>query len=494
MMFWLLGCVCLLVFLYPILHDLYLIYIRGMPKGPLSLPVIGGVYCLNPKVPHLSLEKLGKQYGKIFSLRMGPMGRAVFLQDINLVNQMFESPDCHDRPDLPTFHEVNQGADGIGSCSYGSRWKVMTKMFHRGLARLSTTSVEEKATNAYHQLTDMFASKGASQTYYPRGDIIKACSAILSSMVYGIESESLDCPELKSRIHYHSMLMACLNPANPMNLIPILWKLPSPIKTKLLKCIHERDKLFDQSFENHAENYTGEIADVLGIITDFELNRESNDKNQNILTKDLFLSTWTFYLAGCDTTTDSSMWILLYLCVFPDVQEKMREEIDSVFGSDAENILQQKHKLNYTRAAILECLRLSSPIAIGLPNTTNRDLLIGGYNIPKGTALMACQWHIHHDESHWPDPLKLKPERFLDTDGTLYSNFHIFQKMPFIPFSRGKRPCLGQTIALDLLLIYVTLLLKKLTVMLPVGFKPDMSGKVHFNLRPDEFPIECIVR
>ena len=111
-----------------------------------------------------------------------------------------------------------------------------------------------------------------------------------------------------------------------------------------------------------------------------------------------------------------------------------------------------------------------------------------------GTSLLACQWHIHHDETHWPEPFQLKPERFLDKDGTIFSNYHIFQRMPFIPFSRGKRPCLGQTIALDLLLIYVTLLLKKVQLQLPANYKPDLTGNVLFNLRPNEFPLECTAR
>ena len=59
-----------------------------MPPGPFSLPLVGGIYRLNPRVPHLSVETLGKQYGKIFTVKMGTMGHSVFLQDIKLVNQV----------------------------------------------------------------------------------------------------------------------------------------------------------------------------------------------------------------------------------------------------------------------------------------------------------------------------------------------------------------------------------------------------------------------
>ncbi|XP_060552394.1 cytochrome P450 2U1-like [Ruditapes philippinarum] len=494
-MLWVIGGICLCVFLYPILQDLYLVYIRGIPPGPVSLPIIGGVYRLNPRVPHLSLESIGKQYGKIFSIKMGTFGRTVFLQDIKLVNQMFDCSDAHDRPDLPIFRIVNTGADGIGSCRYNSRWKTMTKILHRGLAHIPSSSIEESAIDAYLQLTDMFIQKQTCSIYYPRADVVKTCTAIISSLVYGVKTDNIDSPDLRSRIHYHSLLMSFLNPAHPFNLLPILWKLPTSIRKTLHQCISDRDELFDNSLKDHAENYNGEIKDVFDIIADYELKvKNHQNTSDDFERKDLFLSAWTIYMAGCDTTTDTSIWILLYLCVFPDVQEKMREEIDSVFTKEPKDILQQKQFLNYTRAAILECLRLSSPIAIGLPNVASRDLQIDGYTIPKGTALMANQWHIHHDETHWPEPFQLKPERFLDADGTIFSNYHIFQKMPFIPFSRGKRPCLGQTIALDLLLIYVTILLKKVEIQLPANYKPDLTGNVLFNLRPNEFPLECIAR
>jgi len=104
------------------------------------------------------------------------------------------------------------------------------------------------------------------------------------------------------------------------------------------------------------------------------------------------------------------------------------------------------------------------------------------------------QWHVHHNPKYWPEPFVLKPERFLDDNGELLNSFHIFQKMPYIPFSRGKRPCIGQHLALDLLLMCVSTMLKKFTVKLPPGHEPDLVGNVLFNLRPNDYPIECFER
>lgn len=40
--------------------------------------------------------------------------------------------------------------------------------------------------------------------------------------------------------------------------------------------------------------------------------------------------------------------------------------------------------LFFSGATILECMRLSSPVAIGLPSCTNRDIQLDRYTIPKG--------------------------------------------------------------------------------------------------------------
>ena len=34
-------------------------------------------------------------------------------------------------------------------------------------------------------------------------------------------------------------------------------------------------------------------------------------------------------LAGADTTTQSLAWVVLYVCKYPEVQQKMQEELDN---------------------------------------------------------------------------------------------------------------------------------------------------------------------
>jgi cytochrome P450 family 2 subfamily U polypeptide 1 len=61
---------------------------------------------------------------------------------------------------------------------------------------------------------------------------------------------------------------------------------------------------------------------------------------------------------------------------------------------------------------------------------------------PQDTNIMANLIAIHYDPALWPDPHSFRPERFLSPDGlkVAHSDF-------LMPFSVGKRECLGKTLA-----------------------------------------------
>ncbi len=159
------------------------------------------------------------------------------------------------------------------------------------------------------------------------------------------------------------------------------------------------------------------------------------------------------FLSGAETTSTSILWTLLYLAVWPKKQRKLQEELDTVLGKESPS-LTKKASLPYLQATIYEALRLSSLTPLGVPRKATKSTRLGGFDIPKGTTVMFNLYAMNHDHHVWENPHEFIPERFLDDKGEFYPS-----RVGFLPFSAGKRVCLGESVAkMELFLILANLL------------------------------------
>ncbi|KAK6165388.1 hypothetical protein SNE40_022324 [Patella caerulea] len=108
---------------------------------------------------------------------------------------------------------------------------------------------------------------------------------------------------------------------------------------------------------------------------------------------------------------------------------------------------------------------------MAVPHTTTKDTIVKGYLIPEGSLVYANLYACHHDSRYWKEPLKFKPERFLDSSGKV-------SKPPpaFMPFSTGPRICAGETLARMELFLFFTNILQRFTVSTHSTEKPSTDG------------------
>lgn len=72
----------------------------------------------------------------------------------------------------------------------------------------------------------------------------------------------------------------------------------------------------------------------------------------------------------------------------PDKQEKLQQELDRAFPDPNEPVTAGKlEELRYLRACIKEAMRVS-PIIIGNQRMAVKDLVLCGYQIPKGVSAL----------------------------------------------------------------------------------------------------------
>lgn len=158
------------------------------------------------------------------------------------------------------------------------------------------------------------------------------------------------------------------------------------------------------------------------------------------------------------STKGNLVYIALgYIVKKPEIGLKIQEEIDrtSDNGSRCLNLNDIEHNMPYTMAFIFEILRhSSSPI---VPHVATENTCIAGYGIAKDTIIFINNHELNTNEKYWENPKEFIPERFLETvpahkvDKNASMNApeitRIKKNIPhFLPFSIGKRTCIGQNL------------------------------------------------
>ncbi|KAJ3641278.1 hypothetical protein Zmor_027790 [Zophobas morio] len=143
-----------------------------------------------------------------------------------------------------------------------------------------------------------------------------------------------------------------------------------------------------------------------------------------------------------ETTAVGASSVLLMLGMHPEVQEKVSEELQSVFGhSDRDATLEDLSQLDYLDRVIKESLRLFPPLPL-IGREINRNFALDPYVLPAGCRFVVLVQHIHRNPEYWSEPLKFDPDRFLPEETAKRNRF------AYIPFSIGSRNCPGSRYAM----------------------------------------------
>ncbi|CAH3047031.1 unnamed protein product, partial [Porites lobata] len=140
--------------------------------------------------------------------------------------------------------------------------------------------------------------------------------------------------------------------------------------------------------------------------------------------------------AGVDTTSSATLWWLYNLARFPDVQEKLYQEIDSVLGKDDDVLPSHLAKLRYLKACLKESMRLNPTFPV-MSRILEEDVVLSGYNVPAKTLVVLEFYATTRSDKYFKDPLDFKPERWLRESKEAHPFSHL-------QFGYGPRMCVGK--------------------------------------------------
>ncbi|CAG7731927.1 unnamed protein product, partial [Allacma fusca] len=202
----------------------------------------------------------------------------------------------------------------------------------------------------------------------------------------------------------------------------------------------------------------------------------------------LRLTVSDLFIAGSETTASSLNWAVLFLTKFPEIQKKVQTEILQVVGESRTPTVADRSNMPFTEAFVNETLRKSSHTTYGVMHRALQDTELNGYLIPKGSWVNCFQYYIHHDPRIWGDPENFRPERFLTTDSDGIQTVKKFDE--FLPFSIGKRLCIGEQLAKDELFVFLTCLYQVFdTHFDPNDTHPSIHTRTSMFRNPEYFKV-----
>ena len=181
----------------------------------------------------------------------------------------------------------------------------------------------------------------------------------------------------------------------------------------------------------------------------------------------------TFYLAGHETTANTTAWTLYLLSEQPELQERAAVEAATALASGVDADLHDR--LPLLRSILEESLRLYPPVPRFDREAVVADKL-GEHDIQPGDLVSIWPWIVHRHKRLWEDPDAFIPDRFA---AGAKSDRHRFQ---YLPFGAGPRTCVGARLAMAEALTILAIWLGRWRFAPVPGREVQVSGMV--TLRP----------
>ena len=156
--------------------------------------------------------------------------------------------------------------------------------------------------------------------------------------------------------------------------------------------------------------------------------------------------------AGVDTTSVTATYLLHHIAQRPDIQQDLFDEINKVCGEKETIDFADLQKLSLVRNCVKETLRLHPVLIVSL-RVIESDMVLNGYQVPKGTCILYNFGEAGKNESIYPNYQNFDPYRWNNKEQQ--NELVAFTN---IPFGFGVRMCYGRRLAeLELHLLLVNL-------------------------------------
>lgn len=457
------------------------------PPGPFALPIFGNWLQVGNDLNHRRLAALAKTYGPVFLLKLG-IRNLVVVSTPELASGVLhgQGVEFGSRPRNVVFDIFTGNGQDMVFTVYGEHWRKMRRImtlpfFTNKVVNTYSPMWEEEMDKVINDLNhnDVISSKANNEGFVIRKRLQLMLYNIMYRMMFDEGFQSMEDPMFIEATRFNSerSRLAQSFEYNYGDFIPLLRPF---LRSYLSKCrdlqkgrlaffnnyyVEKRRKIMAANGDNH------KISCAIDHIIDAQMKGEINEENVLYIVENI-------NVAAIETTLWSMEWAIAELVNHPEIQHKIRVEIETTLKGNpvTESSLVQ---LPYLEATVKETLRLHTPIPLLVPHMNLEEANLGGYTIPKESKVVVNAWWLANNPEWWQDPEEFRPERFLQeegrTDVTVGGGKVDFR---YLPFGVGRRSCPGIILALPILGLIIAKLVTSFEMKPPQGEdKIDVSEK-----------------
>ncbi|KAF3813824.1 hypothetical protein GH733_017856 [Mirounga leonina] len=461
------------------------------PPGPRPLPLIGNLHLLRVSQQDRSLMELSERYGPVFTVHLGRQ-KTVVLAGYEAVREALvgTGPELADRPPIAIFQLIQggggrcaaQGGEGAAErifFSSGARWRAARQFTVRTLHGLGVGRgpVADKVLQELRCLMGQLDCYGGQP--FPLALLGWAPSNITFTLLFGRRFEYQD-PVFVSLLSLIDEVMVLLGTPSLQlfNIYPWLGTLLQ-LHRPVLRKIEEVRAILRTQLEARRPPTPGG-GPVKSYMDALIQQGQGNDPQGLFAEANMVACALDMVMAGTETTSATLQWAALLMGKHPSVQGRLQEELDRVLGPRRHPRLEDQRSLPYTNAVLHEVQRFITLLP-HVPRCMAADTQLGGYLLPKGTPVIPLLSSVLLDKTQWETPHQFNPGHFLDAEG------RFVKRAAFLPFSAGRRVCVGESLARSELFLLFAGLLHRYHLLPPPGLSPaalDTTPAPAFTMRP----------
>ncbi|XP_054083096.1 probable cytochrome P450 313a4 isoform X2 [Zeugodacus cucurbitae] len=407
-----------------------------------KLPTLYGIPFIGLAYKFLDVKNVFHKIGVGFDTLKKSTGCAwvgttpyIMTVDPEVIKHVYSSPEFLEKAE-DVYTQFQNGLISGLIVSPGKKWKADRKaispfLAHKNLIQL-IPYFNENANNVKNELAGL-AERGEQDIF----TIIKKCGLQLSLLtIMGIEVE-------EGSEKYSNILKAFNDYLDHMTVdlllgwVGLRFLAHTPHYKRVIKYLHNLVRsLIKKSLARKVEP-----EDMNNFVEDKQMLIELALKamRQGVFTeKDVEIECFTMIAASYDTSVTATYTAIVALAMHPDIQERVFQEIRSVFPDGITSIeYDDLKKLPYFDMFIAETLRLTPPVPYIGRQASQDTELCPGVTIPKGMQVVLSIYELHRRKEIWgPDSTRFNPDNFLPEN--------IAKRHPYsyMPFSKGPRNCI----------------------------------------------------